>query len=63
MPGSFVFSKRVFAVRMGTRVSVGKRTRFPGGVSLCSLFGFFPALGDLVLDPSTAGTRAPFAGL
>jgi len=44
-------------------VSVGKRTRFPGGVSLGCLFGFFPALGDLVLDPSAVGSCAPFAGL
>ena len=44
-------------------MSVGKRTRLPSGVSLCCLFRFFPALGDLLLDLSAAGSCAPFAGL
>ena len=47
----------------GTSVSVRKRTRFPGGVTLRCLFRFFPALGDLVLDLSAAGRCSPFAGL
>ena len=65
MPGSFGFSNRTkySPSECGSSVSVGKRTRFPGGVTLCCLSGFFPALGDLVLDLSAAGSCAPFAGL
>jgi hypothetical protein len=65
MPGSFGFSNKAkySPLEWGTSVRVGKRTRIPGGVSLRCLSGFFPALGDLVLDTSAVGSCAPFTGL